>query len=84
MKQFMSARSWEWIGLNVVVMYAVLSFIAWARASMLKRRGGRFWSSFARVAFGSVSSDRSSWKMGHAISGSEAPRPAREAREMLD
>ena len=50
---------------------------------MLNKRGGLFWSSSAMLELGSVSSDISSWKMGHAISGSEAPRPARRAREML-
>ena len=50
---------------------------------MLNKSGGLFWSSSAMFELGSVSSDISSWKMGHAISGSEAPRPARRASEML-
>lgn len=35
------------------------------------------------LELGNVSSDKSNWKTGHAISGSEAPRPASRAREML-
>ena len=36
------------------------------------------------LELGCVSSESSNWKMGHAISGSVAPSPARRAREMLD
>lgn len=57
--------------------------MAFARESRVNKRGGLFWSSAAMLELGSVSSDISSWKTGHAISGSEAPRPARRAREML-
>ena len=57
--------------------------MACARESRQNKRGGLFWSSSAMLELGSVSSDISSWKIGQAISGSEAPRPARRAREML-
>ena len=57
--------------------------MACARESRLNKRGGRFWSSSAMLELGIVSSDISSWKMGHAISGSEEPSSARRAREML-
>lgn len=54
-------------------MYLV-SHIMWDRPSRQSISGGRL---------GSFSSERRSWKMGWAFSGSEAPRRARREREML-
>lgn len=54
-------------------MYLVLH-IMWERPSRQSIRGGRP---------GDFSSERRSWKMGQAFSGSEAPRRARREREML-
>ncbi len=54
-------------------MYLVW-LITWAKPSRQSIRGGRP---------GDFSSERRSWKMGHAFSGSEAPRRARREREML-
>lgn len=54
-------------------MYLVLHII-WESPSRQSIRGGRP---------GDFSSERRSWKMGQAFSGSEAPRRARRESEML-
>ena len=54
-------------------MYLVLH-IMWERPSRQSISGGRP---------GAFNSERRSWKMGQAFSGSEAPRRARREREML-